>query len=275
MKKKPFPNLDDFIVPQLGCDSHAHLYPEYYEDSLNTIVEYAHTVGIANIITIFLNIEQYKKEKYLFDTIPSVFFSIGIHPHDALTYTDALHEELYAILSADSRCKAVGEAGLDYFGEFLPKEIQEHAFTAQISLAKRCSLPLIIHSRDAFDDTISLLEQHSMQNHPVVWHCYSGNATIAEYIIKQGWHISFSGNVSYPSAKEIRQAIHVVPLDKMLIETDSPYLSPQAKRGQKNQPAYILYTADTIAQELRMPLKDIWTKTGENARNLFSLPSLT
>ncbi len=267
-----FPNTLLYNLPKTGCDSHAHLiYPNIQED-LEEILERAYATGLSHIGQIFLSVERYYETKHLFDKHPNVFFTIGTHPNDiSKKYTDNTIDEFRKIFKEDSRMKAVGEIGLDFYIENDSPEIQEKAFREQLALAKELDLPVVIHSREAFDATLAVLDDMDFANYPLVWHCFCGNKAQIDELNKRGWYISVPGAITYPANKEARADIIHIPADKLMIETDCPFLSPQGWRGQRNEPALVSLTAKVIAECRNVPLDDLWTQCGDNARRLFRI----
>ncbi len=267
-----FPDTLLYNLPKTGCDSHAHLiYPNMLED-IEVILQRAYDTGISHVGQIFLSPESYYASKHLFDNHPNVFFTIGIHPNDTEEkYHANSIEELRTILENDKRMKAVGEIGLDFYINKATIEQQNKVFREQLQLAKECDLPVVVHSREAFDETIAVLDELHFKDYPLVWHCFCGNKAQIDELNKRGWYISVPGAITYPANKEARADIIHIPTDKLMIETDCPFLSPQGWRGQRNEPCLVALTAKVIAECRNVPLDELWTQCGDNARTLFRL----
>lgn len=271
-KKRPIPPSPlEAALPPGGADTHAHLDMEPFAADLPEVLERAFACGVSHIGNVFLGSEAYERGRRLFDAYPQVFFLIGIHPNEALDCTEGELARLKEIARADARVKAIGEIGLDFFWEDCPPETQHRAFRAQIALARGLDLPLVIHSRDATEATLAVLEEEKLDGYPLLWHCFGGDAALAELLIRQGRHISVPGPVGYPANNDLREACRRIPLDRLLLETDAPYLSPLEWRGKRNEPAFTVFTARRIALERNMDPAELWTACGVNARRFFGL----
>lgn len=212
--------------------------------------------------------DSHLRAKNFADAHPEVFFTSGIHPHDAQTLgmDTELRKSIEEQLS-HPKCVAVGECGLDYYYDNSPAEAQKQVFDWQIELAKTYSLPLSIHTRDAEEDTKSLLQDYSG---PAVFHCFTGSMDLAKFGIEKGFMISFSGIVTFKKAEDLRKVCKSVPLENILVETDAPYLAPVPKRGKRNEPSYIEYTARFIADLKGISEEELIQKTNANSKRLFS-----
>ena len=171
----------------------------------------------------------------------------------------------------DGRLRAVGEIGLDFYWDDCPKEIQYQALHDQLRLARELEKPVVIHCRDAEAETLTTLEARGFAGYPLLWHCFGGNADMARRIIRNGWHISIPGPVSYPANKAVREALAVIPDDRLLLETDSPYLSPVPWRGKRNEPAFTVFTVRHMAAARGMEPEELWQLCGDNARRFFGV----
>jgi TatD DNase family protein len=224
-------------------DSHTHLDSTPGSDA--EIVAAARAAGVTRILTIGTSAESSRRAQAAAEAHDDVWFSVGHHPNSATGYTDAITDELREI-ALHPRCAAIGETGLDDFRDYAPRVDQERAFAAHIGLARELGKPLVIHTRAAEDDTIATLASQA-QGLDVIMHCFSMPDRLDE-CLEHGWWISFAGNVTYPKARELAYAAEQAPLDRMLVETDAPYLTPQAVRKERNQPAYVVHTARFIAE---------------------------
>ncbi|HEY9898314.1 MAG TPA: TatD family hydrolase [Pantanalinema sp.] len=199
-----------------------------------------------------------------------VFAAVGIHPHEADSWDDASYERLKA-LAAHPKVLAIGEIGLDYYYDHGSREAQHRAFREQLRLAKELGLPVIVHTRDAEEDTVAILKEEGA-THGVI-HCFTGSTALAQATLEMGFHISFSGVVTFKKSEELRATAKVVPLDRTLIETDAPYLAPPPHRGKRNEPAFVVKIAEALAEVHGVGLVDIAERSTENALRLFRFPT--
>ena len=251
-------------------DTHAHLdYPHLY-DQIDDVLARADEAGIKQIISIGVKLSTADKPKQIAETYDNVWCSIGIHPHEA--ENEPLACDINAIRDAANHPKvvAIGEAGLDYFYDNAPRQMQADSLRAQITVARELDLPIIIHSRDADDDMADILEDEYRKGaYKGVLHCFSSGAKLAERALAIGFYVSFSGIVTFKSAAEIQAVAMNVPDDRILVETDAPFLAPVPKRGQKNEPAYTRHTAEFLAELRGITLQALAEITTQNAKNLF------
>jgi len=226
-------------------DSHTHLHLCEPPDA--ELVAAALDAGVERILTVGTDGASCRAALQAAEAFPQVYAAVGRHPNEATGFDDADLAELEA-LAAHERCLAVGETGFDFYRERAPRSDQERAFRAQIELARILGKPLVIHTRAAEEETLATLEQHAW-GLKVLLHCFSMPAQIERCLEHEDWWISFAGNVTYPRAHELRQAALRVPLERLLVETDAPYLAPQPVRGHANAPAHVVHTARALAQE--------------------------
>jgi TatD DNase family protein len=246
-------------------DSHTHLDHVPGEDG--DIVAAARRVGVTRILTIGMDPASCRHALQVSEQFEgTVFAAVGRHPNSATGFDDSAHAELQ-VLAQHPCCRAIGETGLDYFREHATREDQMRAFAAQIELARSLKKPLIIHTRAAEDDTIEALTTHA-QDVEVVLHCFSMPDRLDE-CLERGWYISFAGNVTYPNAPALAEAAERIPLDRLLVETDAPYLTPQAERKQRNQPAFVVHTAEFIAERRGIPYAELEQAVERTAAGLF------
>ena len=204
-------------------------------------------------------------------TCERIYASVGVHPYYAETLDDAVCAEFREMAKSD-RVVAIGEIGLDYFKyNDTPKDVQESAFRRQLELAIELELPVVIHNRESTNDLCEILDEHTERLCGGVIHCFSGSAEFVHRAVGWGFHISFAGNVTFPKAEELRIAAREVPLDRLLVETDAPYLAPQAVRGKRCEPWHTRYTAEFLAEFLDMPYEELSCRTAENAGNLYRI----
>lgn len=243
-KSKPRPQPPE--VPGL-IDSHCHLdYAPMSDDLLATLAR-ARAAGVEQLVHIGCSPTSMARAVELAREHEQVFASVGIHPHDARLLDDALLEQIEQLAVGEPKVIAIGETGLDYHYDFSPREAQLVAFARQIELARRLDMPLVLHIRDAHADAWSVLDEHPPRANPGVVHCFTGNRAEAERWLELGWHVSFSGIATFKTATELREAVLAVPSDRIMLETDAPYLSPEPLRGRKNEPANVAFTCVALA----------------------------
>jgi TatD DNase family protein len=251
-------------------DSHCHLdFPDFAAD-LDAIVARARAAGIGRIVTISTRVKKHDEIIAIAERFPDVYCSVGTHPHNA-------HEEL-ELTSADlvahtrhPKVVAIGEAGLDYHYDFSPREAQERGFRNHIAAARETGLPLVIHSRNADADTARILEQETGKGaFPAVLHCFTGGRELAERAIALGLFVSFTGIVTFKKSDALRAIAGSLPADRILVETDAPYLAPGRYRGKRNEPAYVVETAKVLADVRRVAFEEFARQSTENFLRLFS-----
>jgi TatD DNase family protein len=245
-------------------DSHAHLDSCALDDA--ELVSAATRAGVNRILTIGQDGATGRAALAAADAFPQVFAAVGHHPNKATGFDDGHLAELQA-LAAHERCRAIGETGLDFFRDYAPRADQERAFHAQIQLARDTDKPLVIHTRAAEDDTIATLRSRA-DGVNVILHCFSMPDRLDE-CLAEGWWISFAGNVTYPKNEELAAAAARVPDDKLLVETDAPYLTPQPMRKERNQPAYVTETAQFVAEQRGQTYTELEAIVERNAATLF------
>lgn len=260
-------------------DSHCHLDmlpewveglpPEEHDRNIDEAVARAQEAGVRWILNPGVTWAEFPRVKALTERYPNVFIAAGIHPHDAETWTDGSMERLRE-MARHPRVVAIGECGLDYYYDNAPREAQQRAFREQIRIAKELGLPLIIHTRDAEADTMRILEEEAATHG--VFHCFTGSKELALAGIRQGLSISFSGVVTFKKSEALREVALEVPLDRFLIETDAPYLAPPPYRGKRNEPAYVVKIAETLAEVKGMSVAEIAEHATRNTIQLFKLP---
>jgi TatD DNase family protein len=246
-------------------DSHTHL--SLCEPPDAELVAAAAEAGVSRIVTIGTDGASCRAALAAAEDFPQVFAAIGRHPNSATGFDDNDLAELKA-LAAHDKCVAIGETGLDYYRDYAPRADQERAFHAQIELARDTGKPLVIHTRAADEDTLETLSERA-GGLRVILHCFSMADRIEECLAHEGWWISFAGNVTYPKAASLREAAIRVPADRLLVETDAPYLSPQIVRGKRNQPAHVVHTAQALAVERRVAYTELEAAIERNGAAVF------
>ncbi len=267
-KNKQLPTL----LPGYGLiDSHCHLDMEASQDDIDNLICSAQQCGVHTVITIGIDLASSQRAVELAHTYPNVYASVGIHPHSAEDGNDAVYEQLTALVGSD-KVVAYGEIGLDYAKQYAPVERQRQEFSRQLALAKELALPIIIHDREAHQDTLQLLKDQGPFPVGGVMHCFSGDMTFADQVLDLGLYISIPGIVTFKNAAELQKVAQEIPLDRMLLETDGPFLTPVPFRGKRNRPEYLLYTAAMVAELRGIPCEEVAQQTEVNTRQLFSLP---
>jgi TatD DNase family protein len=247
-------------------DSHTHLHLCKPPDA--ELVAAAGEAGVTKMLTVGTDPDSCRAALRAADEFAGVVYAaIGHHPNSATGFGDADLDVLRE-LASDDRCVAIGETGLDYYRDYAPRADQERAFLAQIELARELGKPLVIHTRAAEDDTLKVLADHA-GDLDVILHCFSMPDRIDECLSHQRWWISFAGNLTYPKAPELRSAALRVPADRLLVETDAPYLSPQPIRGKPNSPAHVVDTAHALAVERRVPYDELEATIAAAAARVF------
>jgi TatD DNase family protein len=229
-------------------DSHCHLDFPDFTDELDAIVQRAQDAGVERMVTIATRMDRADRLVEIAERYDSVFFTVGVHPHEAAHAVDADFVKMRD-LAAHPKCVGIGEAGLDYHYNFAPPDVAKRVFRAQIGIARDLRLPLVIHTREAEDDTAAILEEEMGQGvfQPLM-HCFTSSRALAETALKLGAYISFSGVVTFKKSEDLRALARDVPLDRVLVETDAPYLAPMPWRGKRNEPAYVVQTARAVAE---------------------------
>ena len=245
-------------------DSHTHL--DSCGPPNDELVAAATAAGVTRILTVGMDEESNRGALAAAETFPQVFAAVGRHPNHATGFDDAALADIED-LASHACCAAIGETGLDYFRDYAPRADQERAFHAQIDIARATGKPLVIHTRAAEDDTIATLRARA-EGVNVVMHCFSMPDRLDE-CLAQGWWISFAGNVTYPKAQDLAGAAERVPDDRLLVETDAPYLTPQVVRKERNQPAYVAHTARFVAERRGVSYEELERLVDRNAAELF------
>jgi TatD DNase family protein len=245
-------------------DSHTHL--DSCEPPNEELVAAAAEAGVDRILTIGMDGVSCRSALAAAEAFPQVFAAVGRHPNSAHGFDGGDLAELRA-LAAHDRCVAIGETGLDFFRDRAPRPDQERAFEAQIALAAETGKPLIIHTRAAEEDTLRMLREHA-EGVTVILHCFSMPDHLDE-VLDRGWIVSFAGNVTYPKNKALAEAARAVPTDRLLVETDAPYLSPQPVRKHANQPAYVVHTAQFVAERRGVSLAELERGLEQTAARVF------
>ena len=253
-------------------DTHCHLGFEQLVGDVEAVVERSIAAGVTGWITVGTDTQQNHKAVELTGKFENMYATVGIHPHDAKDVDSQTLTELTE-LAQNQKVVAIGETGLDFHYNFSEQPVQRRVFAAQLKIAAELNLPVIIHSREAFDDTMDILERHGGGVKKMVFHCFSGSAEQAKLVLDKGFYISFTGVVTFKNAQTTRQAAKIVPPDRLMLETDCPYMSPEPMRKQKiNEPALMIHTARCLAELKAMDLADFGKTVTAASRAFFSLP---
>ena len=255
-------------------DSHCHLDSDQFDPDREQVINRAREAGVTNMVAIGTGNGPPDLEAgiRLADRHDFFYATVGVHPHDASKQFDDQH---LAALTQHPKVIAIGEIGLDYHYDFSPRETQKAVFIQQMEIAAAAKKPIVIHTREAWDDTIQLIRDHWNPNQGGVMHCFSGNPEQAKQALDLGFYLSFGGIVTFPKALDIQESARQCPADRILIETDAPYLAPVPKRGKRNEPAFMLETVRKLAQLRAVPEKQIAESTTKNFLRLCSLSPQT
>lgn len=271
-KKRVRPEPASLGLAPEGVESHAHLDMEdFAEEGVDAVLDRAGAAGVCAVGNVFLGPAAYAAHKALFAARPEVFFLLGVHPCDAAGMAREDVAAMDAAFALDSRLRAVGEIGLDYYWDATTAAIQKQAFRDQLALARERDLPVVVHSRDAEADTLAVLDAMAFKDRPLVWHCFGGDATLAEAVLSRGWMLSVPGPVTYARNTTLAGVVAGLDLSRVLLETDCPYLTPEPWRGKRNEPAYLVFTAARVAELMGRDVAEVWRETGANARRFFGI----
>ena len=253
-------------------DTHCHLTFDEFTSDVGQVLRRSRAAGVTGWITVGTDTEQSRKTIELAGRHENMYAAIGIHPHDAKNVTAGTITELKK-LAQNEKVVAIGETGLDFHYDFSPRQDQRRAFAQQLKIATELGLPVIIHCREAFDETMEILERFGRGVKSAVFHCFSGSADQAKIVLDHGFYISFTGVVTFKNAEGVREAAKIVPLAKLMLETDCPYMSPEPMRKQKvNEPALMLHTAKCLAELKEMDLADFAEVVTATSKAFFGLP---
>ncbi|ATA38007.1 TatD family hydrolase [Brucella abortus] len=251
-------------------DSHCHLDFADFEPERDAVVQRALDAGIKRMVTISTRVRKFDAIRTLAETYEAVYCSVGTHPNNAHEELDITADDLVR-LAEHPKVVAIGEAGLDYHYDYAPKEAQQQGFLAHIDAARRTQLPLVIHTRSADIDMAEILEKETEKGaFPFILHCFSSGRALAEKGIELGGYISFSGILTFKNSADIREVASIVPRDRLLVETDAPYLAPVPHRGKRNEPSFVQHTAAVLAETIGVSPEEIAAITSDNVFRLFS-----
>ena len=253
------------------ADSHCHIDFPQLEDNFDAMLDMAEEMDVKYMLCVSVNLEDYPKILALSDTYEHIYASVGVHPNT--TEGEDPNVERLTDLGFDDRVVAIGETGLDYYRSAGELDWQRERFATHIEAARNVNKPIIVHSRNAPEDTIAIMRENRAGEAGGVMHCFTGDYSMAKSAMEQDFFISFSGIVTFKNAQDLADVAKKIPLDRMLIETDSPYLAPVPKRGKQNQPGYVRYTAEFLSDLKGIPLEEFAEITTSNFLELFNINS--
>lgn len=252
-------------------DSHCHLDFADFDAERDDIIARAHEAGVGLMVTISTRVKQFDKIRAITENYDSVYCSVGTHPHNADEELDISANDLVALAESHPKVVAIGEAGLDYFYDKAPRDAQAIGFRRHIEAARRTQLPLVIHARNADDDMIAILSEEIEKGaFPAILHCFSSGRELALKGVELGLYVSFSGIVTFKNSPELRDIAAELPADRLLVETDAPYLAPVPNRGKRNEPSFVTGTAKVLAESRGVSYEEICAQTSENFFRLFT-----
>lgn len=268
-KKKPMP-LPCLDSGHTVVDTHCHLDMEAYRDDLDKVISRAAQAGVTKILTVGIDLTSSSAAVTLAARHAGVFASVGVHPHHVGELTEEQYGQL-KVLARQPKVVAYGEIGMDRVKDYAPVDLQQQHFDRQVRLAKELGLPLIVHDREAHDEILAILRRHLPFPAGGVMHCFSGDSRYAESVMELGFYISIPGVVTFNKADTLLDVARTVPLSRLLLETDGPFLAPVPRRGKRNEPVFVLYTAQKVAELKGVSLAEVAAHTTENADRLFRL----
>lgn len=258
-------------------DSHCHIDGKEFDADREEVIKRAEEAGVKAMLVVGTgaadDFENFERAVRVAEAHENIFAAVGVHPHDAKTFDDAAEKRLTDLVKSSRKVIAWGEIGLDFYYDHSPRDVQESVFRRQIRLAADLGLPVIIHSRDADEETVRVLTEECSKKdfRGGIMHCFGGSAAMAEDLMRIGFLISFAGNVTFKKAENLRAAARVVPLERLLIETDCPFLTPVPFRGKRNEPAYVVETARFLADFYGIELERLANRTTRNFSDFFKI----
>ncbi len=250
-------------------DTHTHLYFDQFHSDLDDVIERARESGVVAMINVATDLESSKKVVDLAEAHDDIYASVGVHPHDVVDVEEKVLSVLYDLLS-HPKVVAIGEVGLDFYHDLSPRELQKRFFQCFLDWFFETGLPLIIHTRDATEAIIPLLQERSKAGWKGVFHCFSGDDKMAGQVLDMGFHISFTGNITFKNFRNI-EVVRSVPLERLMVETDAPLMAPVPHRGKRNEPAFVQLVAKKLAEIHRLSVEKVCHQTTQNAIELFGL----
>jgi len=252
-------------------DSHAHIDDQKFDSDRETVIENAQAAGIGLIINPAADEESSRRAVALSEKYPMIYATVGFHPHDAKSYDFEKHGQMLRAWAKKDKVVAIGEIGLDYHYDLSPRDIQQSVFVDQMQIAKEMALPIVIHNRESMEDMWRLLKAHFSPEYGGIMHSYSGSVEMARIFLDMGFYLSISGPLTFKNARKLPEVVAMMPLDRLLVETDSPYLTPTPHRGKRNEPAYVRFVAEEVARIRGISMEDLEEITTANAKRVFGI----
>jgi len=251
-------------------DSHAHLEMPEFKRDLEEVIQRAKESGVEYIFTVGTEKKDWKRTLQIAEAHPSIYAILGVHPHNAKEIGDQTYSTLRE-LCQNEKVKAYGEIGLDFFRNLSPRDIQLKRFREQIGLAKELELPIVVHDREAHQETLEILKSEEAEECAGIIHCFSGDYEMAKACIDMGFYISIPGSITFKNAEGFREIVKRIPLESLLVETDAPFITPEPFRGKRNEPSYVRYTAQKVAEIKKVSFEKVAEATTENALRVYRL----
>lgn len=251
-------------------DTHAHYDDEKFADDKYDVIEKAYNSGVSYIINAATDIKSCEESIAFARKYEYVYAAVGIHPHEVAEVDDSTFKKV-AQFAKEDKVVAIGEIGLDYYYDTAPREIQKHWFAQQINLARALQLPIIVHDRDAHQDSMDIIKVEKASEVGGVFHCYSGSVEMAKEVLNYNFYISVGGALTFKNAKKLVEVVRWIPMDRLLIETDCPYLTPEPYRGKRNDSSYVRFVAEKVAQIKELSFEEVADVTLRNAKKLFKI----
>lgn len=251
-------------------DSHAHLEMPEFKRDLEAVIQRAQDSGVGYIFTVGTEKRDWKRTLEIANSHPSIYVILGVHPHNAKEIDDKTYPILRE-LCRDRKVKGYGEIGLDFFRNLSPRDVQLKRFREQVGLAKELQLPIVVHDREAHQETLEILKTEKAEECGGIIHCFSGDYEMAKECIDMGFFISIPGSITFKNAERFREIVKRLPLESLLVETDAPFITPEPFRGKRNEPSYVKYTAQKVAEIKKISFEKVAEVTTENALQIFKL----
>jgi len=251
-------------------DTHAHLNDPAFDPDRETLMRSFAQAGVGLVMNAGCSLESSRDIVAMADQYPWLYASVGSHPDSASEVNEEVLEEYRKLCKLSDKVKAIGEIGLDYYYEDIPRDIQQKAFRMQMALAQELDLPVIVHERDAHNDGLAIVKEFPKVKG--VFHCYSGSAEMARQLVNLGWYIGFTGVLTFKNARKAVETAASIPLDRIVLETDCPFMAPEPFRGKRNHPGYLYRMAEKLAQIRGISLEEVHAATFENGKRLYRIP---
>jgi TatD DNase family protein len=251
-------------------DSHAHLEMPEFKKDLEAVIQRAKESGVEYIFTVGTERKDWKRALEIANSHPSIYAILGVHPHNAKEIDDQTYPTLRE-LCRENKVKAYGEIGLDFFRNLSPRDVQLKRFREQIALAKELRLPVVVHDREAHQETLETLKSERAEECGGIIHCFSGDYHMARECIDMGFYISVPGSITFKNAGSLREVVKKIPLESLLVETDAPFLTPEPFRGKRNEPSYVRYTAQRVAEIKNISFERVAEATAESAQRVYRM----